>query len=220
MDRQSVLRIIGEEKLIAIVRMRGGADLAARTAEALHEGGVRIIEITTSVPDAAKAVMSLASREGRDYLVGAGTVLSRRSAVEMVEAGAEFLVSPAVIEEVIAAAGELGVPVLPGALTPTEVYRASVLGADAVKIFPASLTGPGYLQALAGPLPGVRLVPTGGIDLDNIGSYLESGAFAVGVGGKLVDTAAIERGDWDRVSSNAADYVRAVSHGTRSEPGS
>lgn len=215
MEKDVLLKRIEAEKLIAILRMSGEWSVIKGTIEALVRGGFRIIEITTSVPGATDIVRYLANDPGRKFLVGAGTVLDEHTAVSMIEAGAEFIVSPAVIEGVIAASNRAGVPVFPGALTPTEVWRAHHLGADAVKVFPASLFGPSYLKALAGPLAGIRLLPTGGIDLANIASYLDAGAFAVGVGGGLVDARAAESGDWETVRSTAAAYVDSVREAVR-----
>lgn len=210
MEKGKILERIGAEKLIAVVRMSGDSEVVTKTVEALCDGGVSIIEITTSVPDAVGIVGSLAGLAGRKFILGAGTVLSARSAREMIEAGAEFVVSPALIDEVVEAANDACVAVFPGAFTPTEIVRAHALGADAVKVFPASFFGPSYVKALAGPMPHIPLIPTGGVDLDNIAEYVRAGAFAVGVGGELVDARAVERGDWERVKATAARYVEAV----------
>lgn len=210
MHKEQVLEKIKTEKLIAIVRMSEEWGVIKGTLEALAEGGVSVIEITTSVPGAVDVVRYLANMPGKKFLVGAGTVLSEHMAASMIDAGAEFVVSPAVIQEVISACNRAGIAVIPGALTPTEVWRAHNLGADAVKVFPASMFGPSYLEALAGPLPGIRLLPTGSIDVSTIGSYLEAGAFAVGVGRGLVDPGAAASGDRETIRSSAASFVEAV----------
>jgi len=210
MDKEQVLEKIGAERLIAVVRVSESEKVVRKTIEALSAAGVSVIEITTTVPDAVALVGSLTDITDRDFLIGAGTVLDAQTAAAMIEAGAEFIVSPAIIEEVIATANLAGVPVFPGALTPTEVLRAHSLGASAVKVFPASLFGPFYLKALAGPLPGVPLIPTGGVNLGNITDYIRAGAFAVGVGGNLIDTYAIRAGDWASVSATAMAYVKVV----------
>lgn len=210
MHKEQVLEIIKTEKLIAIVRMSEEWGVIKGTLEALAEGGISVIEITTSVPGAVDVVRYLANMPGKKFLVGAGTVLSEHMAASMIDAGAEFVVSPAVVQEVIGACNRAGIAVIPGALTPTEVWRAHNLGADAVKVFPASMFGPSYLEALAGPLPGIRLVPTGSIDASTIGSYLEAGAFAVGVGRGLVDPKAAASGDRETIRSSAASFVEAV----------
>lgn len=210
MKINDIMRRMGEEKLIAVLRLQGGLDTVLGTCEALLAGGVTIIEVTCGVPDALEAVRSLAAREDRSYLVGAGTVLDAATAEAMAEAGAEFVVSPAVIEEVIEASRRCGAAAIPGALTPTEVWHAHSLGAEAVKVFPASLLGPSYLRDLAAPLPGVRLIPTGGVDLDDLEDFIAAGAFAVGVGSSLIDREAAARGDWEKVAERAARFVRAA----------
>lgn len=215
MEKDSTLKRIEAEKLIAVVRMTGDWEVIKKTLQALSGGGVTVIEITTSVPDAVNIVRYLANSVDKNYVVGAGTVLDEHSAMAMIEAGAEFIVSPAVIEDVIYAANRAGVPVFPGALTPTEIWEARRLGADAVKVFPASLFGPSYLLALSGPLKGIPLIPTGGLDLDNLSGYLRAGAFAIGVGGNLIDAYAVGDGNWKKVESNAAAYVRAVKEAVR-----
>lgn len=209
MEKGRVLERIKDERLIAVVRLRDAGSVS-RVVDALCDGGVSIIEITTSVPGAVGIVRTLAGVAGREFLLGAGTVLSARSAREMMEAGAEFVVSPALIEEVVETANEAGVAVFPGAFTPTEILKAHDTGADAVKVFPASFLGPPFVKAIAGPLPHIPLIPTGGVDLDNIAEYFRAGAFAVGVGGELVDARAVERGDWERVRATAARYVEAA----------
>lgn len=210
MEINDIMRRMGEEKLIAVLRMQEGLDTVLETCAALLAGGLTIIEVTCSVPDALEAVRSLASREGRSYLVGAGTVLDAATAEAMAGAGADFVVSPAVIEEVIEASRRCGAAVIPGALTPTEVWHAHSRGADAVKVFPASLVGPSYLRDLAAPLPGVRLIPTGGVDLDNLAGFIAAGAFAVGVGSSLIDLEAAARGDWEKVTAQAARFVQVT----------
>jgi 2-dehydro-3-deoxyphosphogluconate aldolase/(4S)-4-hydroxy-2-oxoglutarate aldolase len=215
MEKDKTLKRIEAEKLIAIVRMTGEWEVIKKTLKALAAGGVTIIEITTTVPDAVDIVRYLANAVGRKYLVGAGTVLDEHSAMAMIEAGAEFIVSPAVIQDVIYASNRAGVPVFPGALTPTEIWEARRLGADAVKVFPASLFGPSYLKALAGPLKDIPLIPTGGLVIDNLAGYLRAGAFAIGVGGGLIDTDAVSAGDWKRVRSTARAFVDAVKEAVR-----
>lgn len=210
MKKEKTLERIKEEKLIAVVRLSGDREVIRKTVAALCDGGVSIIEITTSVSDATGIVSSLAGVADREFLIGAGTVLDARTARDMIDAGAEFIVSPAVIEEVIETAGKAAVPVFPGAFTATEIWTAFTLGADAVKVFPASFFGPSFIMALAGPLPHIPLIPTGGVDLENIADYIRAGAFAVGVGGNLVDTDAVRGLDWERVKQTAAKYVEVV----------
>ncbi len=210
MEKEEVLRRIGEEKLIAVIRLEVGLDEVIAACEAVLAGGVAAIEITCSVPDALEVVRALAAREGRSFLVGAGTVLDADTAAAMAGAGAEFIVSPAVIAEVVEESRRRGVVAIPGAFTPTEIWSAHSLGADAVKVFPAARLGPGYLKELAAPLPGVRLIPTGGVNLGNVGEFIDAGAFAVGVGGELVNRDAVARGAWGELTAQAARFALAV----------
>lgn len=171
-------------QVIPVIRMQE-AEAALTAVEWLHEGGIRIFEITASVPGYLEVIAELAGRD--DLLVGAGTLLEAEDAHKAVEAGARFLVSPCLVPEVIEAGIEASVPVIPGTATPTEALQAHRLGAAAVKVFPArQLGGPGYLKALRSVLPDIAVIPTGGIDLDEVDSYFTAGAYAVGMGGQLV----------------------------------
>lgn len=171
-------------QVIPVIRMQE-TEAALTAVEWLHEGGIRIFEITASVPGYLEVIAELAGRD--DLLVGAGTLLEAEDARKAVEAGARFLVSPCLVPEVIEAGAEASVPVIPGTATPTEALQAHRLGAAAVKVFPArQLGGPGYLKALRSVLPDIAVIPTGGIELDEVGGYFAAGAYAVGMGGQLV----------------------------------
>ena len=169
-------------RLLGIVRYADPCDLGAVLA-ALVRGGIELVEVTLDTPDALEAVEH-GRRSG--WSIGVGTVLESDQVDRSVEAGATFVVSPGVLPDVVARALELGVDVVPGALTPTEVIRAHGMGVAAVKVFPASVGGPGYLRALRAPLAHVPLVPTGGIAVDDVGAYLSAGAACVGLGAALV----------------------------------
>lgn len=176
--------MIGSERLIAIVRARG-CDEAVEQAAILLAAGLRIVEISLTTPDAARAIGTV--RSGEAALVGAGTVRSVADAERAVAAGAQFTVSPALDRDLIAWAADHAVLHLPGVLTPTELHQALDAGAEYVKLFPAGRMGPEYVRDLLGPFPGARLVPTGGIDLARAPSYIEHGAVAVAIGSALVD---------------------------------
>jgi len=213
-----VLNTLKTGGLVPVIRA-DSAEVALRVTEALVEGGIRTIEITMTVPDALLAIRSVASRFGQDILLGAGTVTDRTMAVGALEAGAEFLVCPCLVPEVIASAHELGVAVLPGAMTPTEVFSAWSLGGDIVKVFPASHAGgAGYLKALKGPFPEIDLLPTGGVNLDTIAGFIEAGAVAVGVGGELVLKSAIAAGAFDRITVLARQFVEALGRARAAHP--
>ena len=206
MSRLDPIRDAG---LLAVLRAPSARG-AVEAAEALIAGGIRGIEVTYSTPDVPGVLASLHERYGEEIVLGAGTLLAPEQAATAVEAGARFLVSPGLDDEVVAAMLASGVPVMAGALTPTEVMRAVGLGVDAVKIFPGSLVGPTYLSALRGPFPGVPLVPTGGVSLENLGAWFAHGAFAVGVGGELASKAAIAEGGLDEIRRRAAQFVDAL----------
>jgi 2-dehydro-3-deoxyphosphogluconate aldolase / (4S)-4-hydroxy-2-oxoglutarate aldolase len=196
--------------IVPVVRAPS-AELAIRAAEAVLAGGISIFEITMTVPDALGAIRALNERFGDRALVGAGTVLSAEDARRCVEAGARFIVSPGLDLPTIEAAHAAGVPVMPGALTPTEVITAWKAGAEMVKIFPASaMGGPKYLKALKGPLPQVKLLPTGGVNETTAGEYIAAGAVALGVGSELVDMAALKAGDDATITARARALVAAV----------
>jgi 2-dehydro-3-deoxyphosphogluconate aldolase/(4S)-4-hydroxy-2-oxoglutarate aldolase len=198
---------IGSTPLIAIVRFHDGGDLAG-TVEALARGGVEAIELTIDTPGALAAVAAAAAA-GR--AVGVGTVTTADQVRASADAGARFVVSPALVPEVIETALGLGLEPLPGVFTATELLQAVSAGAPAVKLFPASAGGPGYLRALRGPFPAVPLVPTGGIRIDEIGAYLAAGATAVALGSELVGRTAPATGaDLDRITAQASAAVAAA----------
>ena len=201
-------RLIGDG-LVPVIRA-DSSDTALRIADALIAGGIRTLEITMTVPDALTAIRAIADRLGQEVLLGAGTVTGRAMAEAAVDAGAEFLVTPCLVADAIAVARSRGVAVLPGALSPTEVFTAWSLGGDVIKIFPASSAGgASYLKALKGPFPQIPLCPTGGVNLQTIADFVKAGAVAVGVGGELVSKAAIDAGDFGRITSLATQYVDA-----------
>ncbi|SFC20824.1 2-dehydro-3-deoxyphosphogluconate aldolase / (4S)-4-hydroxy-2-oxoglutarate aldolase [Parapedobacter composti] len=193
-----------------IVIIRGlHPDDAPDVAEALYAGGIRLLEITMNSEAPLTAIRAVADVMAGRMVIGAGTVLNARMVEEAVTAGAEFVLSPIVCEEVIQTARQLGVVAVPGAYTPTEVYRAHQAGADIVKIFPA--TSPGYIRDIAGPLPQVPLLPTGGINLQNICDYKAAGAVGFGIGSALVDTKkAITPQYLAEITAKARQFVEAI----------
>jgi 2-dehydro-3-deoxyphosphogluconate aldolase / (4S)-4-hydroxy-2-oxoglutarate aldolase len=208
--KTEVLELLTAGGIVPVIRADSAAT-AITIAEALVAGGIRTLEITMTVPDALAAIASVVERFGSDVLVGAGTVTSRELAERSIEAGAEFLVTPCVVPEVIVVAKSHGVAVLPGAMTPTEVFAAWSSGGDIIKIFPAShVGGASYLKALKGPFPQIPLCPTGGVNLQTIADFVKAGAAAVGVGGELVSKAAIDRGDFVEITRLAVAYMDAL----------
>lgn len=195
--------------IIAVVRANSG-DQLADAVRALEEGGVFAVEITFTVPDAPGVIRELRRSVSPNVILGAGTVLDSESARAALLAGAEFLVSPTVNLDVIRMARRYGVPNMPGAFTPTEILAAWEAGADVVKVFPSDVGGPNYFKALRGPLPHVRLMPTGGVDLKTAGDFLAAGAACLGVGGSLVEPEAIAKRDWPRIRQLALQFVEIV----------
>ncbi len=209
MQKQNSLTRIHSTGIVAVIRAANG-ELLADVAEALLTGGIDVMEVTFTVPRATDVLQRVAERLGDRLLLGAGTVLDTETARMALLSGAEFIVSPTVNVEVIALCRRYGKLVMPGALTPTEVLTAWEAGADIVKIFPSDLTGPGYLKALAGPLPQVRMMPTGGVNLQTAATFLRAGAFALGIGSSLVEPTAVASGDLKRIETLAAQYVEIV----------
>jgi len=209
MSKQSNLTRVLDCGIVAILRSPSG-EMLGEVAEALLAGGVEVIEITFTVPRAHKVVEQVADRLGDKILLGAGTVLDPETARTALLAGAEFIVAPTVNRKVIQLCRRYDKMVMPGALTPTEVLTAWEAGADIVKVFPSDFTGPGYLKALLGPLPQVRLMPTGGVNLQTAAEFLRAGACALGMGGALADPKAIAARDFGKIESLARQYVEIV----------
>jgi len=210
MTRGEACRLIEDVGIVPVVRAPS-PEIAIRAVDALLTGGISIFEITMTVPNARAVIRSLTARFKDAALIGAGTVLSAEEARMCVDAGAQFIVSPGLDLGTIDAAHALDVAVAPGALTPTEVITASKAGADMVKIFPCSAVGGAkYLKALKGPLPHVKLLPTGGISVSNAHEFIAAGAAAIGVGSELVNVAALTDGRDAELTARARELVRVV----------
>lgn len=200
-------------RAIAILRAPSAERFPA-ILDVLAEAGVKAVELTFTTPGVLDAIAAYAARKPADVAVGAGTVLTAEQARQAVAAGATYLISPSVTLDVIAEAKRLGVPVIPGALTPTEIWQADAAGATMVKVFPAaSLGGPSYLTALRGPLPNVALVPTGGVTIESVPDYLSAGASAVGLGSPLQGDAAAPDGDLVALAQRARRVVEVAGRG-------
>jgi 2-dehydro-3-deoxyphosphogluconate aldolase / (4S)-4-hydroxy-2-oxoglutarate aldolase len=209
-SRVEVMRRISEVGLMPVVRAQS-ADEAIQAINAIREGGVDILEITMTVPGAIGLIQAVAERYGSDLVLGAGTVLDAETARACILAGAQFIVSPSLNLDTIAACRRYSVPVIPGALTPTEVVTAWTAGADVVKVFPCgAVGGASYIKALKAPLPQIELIPTGGVSLKTVSELIAAGAFALGVGADLVDLAALRKGDAASITEKARQYVSAV----------
>jgi 2-dehydro-3-deoxyphosphogluconate aldolase/(4S)-4-hydroxy-2-oxoglutarate aldolase len=207
--RQRAVEAIHAGGIIAIVRTKEADNIQA-LMEALILGGVHALEITMTVPGAVELTRKLARALPEDVVFGAGTVLDVSTAEQVMDAGARFVVSPVFRPEIIAACQRRDVACLPGCLTPTEILTAWEAGADIVKVFPATALGPRYLEDLRGPLPDLKLMPTGGVTLENTGAWIAAGAVAVGVGTQLIDPRVLAAGDFAALTERARRFVQAV----------
>ncbi len=195
--------------VVGIIRAPDGSRLVD-VARALAAGGIDCLEVTFTVPKAHKVLEQVADALGDKVLLGAGTVLDTETCRTAILAGAEFIVSPGTNLDVIAMCRRYSKLALPGALTPTEVITAWQAGADFVKVFPCDVLGPAHLKALRGPLPQVRMIPTGGVSLETAADFIKAGASALGIGSTLVEPKAVAAGDFGRIESLARQYVKIV----------
>jgi len=186
------------------------ADQLIEITDALREGGVTAVEITADTPNVAEKLGDVTGAFDDEVVVGTGTVLDSETARTTLMAGAEFVVSPSLHEDVIETCNRYGAVGAPGVMTPTEAIRGYEAGADFVKVFPAKTVGPAHLGAMKGPLGQIPMMPTGGVGPDNAADYIDAGAFAVGAGGALVDYDAAERGDYEAITETAREFVRVV----------
>ena len=208
MQENLVIQRLIDTGIVAVIRAET-ADAAINIAKACLQGGITAIEVTFTVPDADQVILTLAKTfDEQTLLIGAGTVLDAQTARQAVKAGARFIVSPGFDSKTGKQCRKLDTPYLPGCLTITEIIRASQAGASIIKLFPGSAVGPGYVKAVRGPLPDIRLMPTGGVSLDNIEAWFQAGVVAVGIGGELTGKAA--SGDYAGVTEQARRFVEAV----------
>ncbi len=200
--------------IVAVIRLKDPAKVRA-VAGALAEGGVRALEVTMTVPGAVDLIRELAPTLPPGFLLGAGTVTDGATARAVIDAGASFVVGPVFRPDVIAACHERDVAVLPGCFSPTEILAAHECGADLIKVFPATMLGPQFIRDVRAPLPQVKLVPTGGVTVDNAGDWIRAGAVAVGLGSALLDTQAIDGGRYGVITDKARKLVENVATARR-----
>src|SRR5579864_5762724 len=211
MKIEDVIRRIGEIGIVPVVRA-ATVEEATRAVEAICAGGIPVVEITMTVPNAVSVIREVAQQHSANVLVGAGTVTSAEQAEACLRAGAEFLVSPGLSPAVLSVARSAAKLAIPGALTPTELMNAQEHGARLVKIFPCgNVGGPKYLKSLKAPFPHASLIPTGGVNAANAAEFVAAGAFALGVGADLVDVIALREGNLEKISAAARELVDAVS---------
>src|SRR5436309_8520314 len=209
MSKETQLRQILDSGIVAVVRSPDSQQLV-EAARALADGGVCVVEITMSVPDALDVLRQVRRALGDRLLLGAGTILDPETARAALLAGAEFLVAPTLNLDVIRLCQRYDKLVMPGAFTPTEILTAWEAGADIVKVFPADAVGPAFFKAVRAPLPQIRLMPTGGVDLTTAAAFLKAGACCLGVGGQLVEPKAVAERNFDRIRNLARQYVAIV----------
>jgi len=209
MSAHSSLARVLDGGIVAILRAASG-ELLVDVAQALYDGGIDVIEVTFTVPRVLDIISAVRDKLGDRILLGAGTVLDAESARAAMLAGAEFVVTPTVCRPAIEICRRYDKLVMAGAFTPTEILAAWEAGSDVVKVFPADVGGPSYLKAVHGPLPQVRLLPTGGVNLETLPAFVRAGAAAVGLGTALVEKDALERRDLQRIRELAAAYVERM----------
>ena len=208
-SKENILRVIIDCGVVAVVRV-GSAREALEVCPAIARGGVKPVEVTMTVPNAIDVIKEFKSTVKDEVLVGAGTVLDPETARAAILAGVDYIVTPTLNLKVIEMCHRYGKVVIPGAFTPTEILTAWEAGADIVKVFPAGVGGPQYLRDIKGPLPQVRLLPTGGVTLENTPDFIKAGAVAVAVGTALVDKKLVAEKKFDLITERARQFVEAV----------
>ena len=207
--RNAITAAVERAGVVAVIRIKEPQRLRA-VVDALGEGGLTALEVTMTVPGAVELIAALAPTMPPGFLLGAGTVTDAGTARRVIDAGARFVVSPVFRRDVLEACHTRDVAVMPGCFSPTEILDAWEAGADIVKVFPATALGPGFIKDIRGPMPEVKLMPTGGVTLDNAGDWIRAGAVAVGVGTALTDAKAIAAGDYATLRANAERIVSNV----------
>jgi len=209
LTKQQIIEKLINPGVIAVVRAKR-ADQAVPLIEALVAGGVIAVEITMTTPNAIAAIREASIKLGERALIGVGTVLDEKTCQAAIDAGAQFIVSPICRRELIPIAQRAGKPIMLGSYTSTEAQLAHEAGSDFIKIFPADTLGPNYIKALRAPLPHLRIVPTGGVDLKTIGDFFKAGCLAVGAGSSLISKEVLDSDDWPSLTRMAAAFVKAA----------
>ena len=202
MSRAELVKEMKNNGIVAIIRTKY-PDKLIKIAEAIYEGGVKFIEITMTVPNALKMIKEVRNSVSQEIILGVGSVLDSDTAQKAIDAGAQFVVSPIFKKEIIDKAHKNNVPAMPGTFTPTEMLNAHQYGADIIKVFPADILGMKFFKAVKAPMPDLNLMPTGGVNLDNAGDWINAGACAVGIGTALLDVKAIEQNNYKKLTENA-----------------
>jgi 2-dehydro-3-deoxyphosphogluconate aldolase/(4S)-4-hydroxy-2-oxoglutarate aldolase len=208
-EKETVVKTIHEIGAIGILRVES-PETCLKVIDALFDGGIRALEVTTTTPDMIQTITKARGKYGDEAVIGVGTVLDGATAEKGILAGAQFVVSPSLYKEVLDVCIKHRVVGCPGTFTATEIVQASRWGADLIKVFPAGVVGPGYIKAMLAPLPWAKLVPTGGVDAHNAAEFIRAGAFCVGVGGALTSADAIATGRYDLITSAAQELVATI----------
>lgn len=212
MKKVETLNIIRETGVIAIMRAQS-SDQLITAADAIKKGGVKAIEVTMTTPGALSVIAEAKERYGSDVIFGAGSVLDPETGLAAILAGADFIVSPTLNLELIELCNRYSIPTIPGCYSPTEVLTGWEAGADFIKLFPASVGGPDLVKAILAPLPQVRIIPVGGVNLDTAADFIRKGAAALGVGSSLVNQKLLDAGDMDELTHRAVAFIEQVKKG-------
>jgi len=209
MSREEIVKNIIENGVVAVVRTKH-PDKLVRIAEAIYEGGIKHIEITMTVPNALKMIAEVRGSANAKIIIGVGSVLDSDTAQKAIDAGAQFVVSPIFNKEILSTAHKNNVPAMPGTFTPTEIFNAQEQGADIIKVFPADVLGMSFFKSIKAPMPNLKIMPTGGVTLDNAGDWIKAGACAVGIGSALLDERAIEENNYSKLTENAKRIINSI----------
>ncbi len=209
MPREKILSRLLDSGIIAIIRAPSDAQLG-HIASALVEGGITAVEITMTTPNALRAIATLSETFGENALIGVGSVMDEKTAIEAIHAGAQFVVSPAFLPRVVETTRRLEKISIPGAYTPTEILTAWNAGADFVKVFPATGLGPTYFRDILAPMPFLKLIPTGGVDLKSAPDWIKAGAALLGAGSSLLPKEALIQNDWPAITAAARELAQAA----------
>lgn len=211
MTKQEIVDKIIESGVVAVIRMEEPEKLL-RVVEAINAGGIDVIEITMTVPNAIKLIEQVSKEFEEKVLVGVGSVLNKNMAQDAINAGAKFVVSPILKKEVVETAQKNNISVFPGCFTPTEIYTAYEMGAEIIKVFPADILGMQFIKAVKAPIPNINLMPTGGVTLTNISEWIQAGACAVGIGTALLEKKAIKENNYDLLTENAKKAIENLNN--------
>jgi 2-dehydro-3-deoxyphosphogluconate aldolase/(4S)-4-hydroxy-2-oxoglutarate aldolase len=209
MTRLELTDTLKASGVVAVIRMQDSQKLL-QVADAIQQGGVTAIEITMTTPNALRVIEELSRKKGDELQIGVGSVLNAETARRAIDAGAQFVVSPILKKEIIDAAHDNDIAVMPGAFSPTEIQKAFEWGADIIKVFPADVLGMAFFKGVKAPMPHLNLMPTGGVSLTNAGDWLRAGASAVGVGSALLDKEAIEQANYKKLTENAQQIKKSI----------